>query len=118
VVWLTAWAVSFIAARLALESPTSEAWRRMGAAILAAPLAGMALLSILRSARQLDELEQRIQLEALAIAFVLGVLLLMTLGLMELAITLSRNDWSYRHVCAMLPLFYLIGLAISRRRYT
>lgn len=117
VVWLAAWVVSYISARFALEWTAADAWLRIAAALLPAPLAGMALLSILRGVRQLDELEQRIQIEALAIAFVLAVLLLMTLGLMELAITLNRNDWSYRHVWALLPLFYFIGVAMSRRRY-
>jgi hypothetical protein len=77
----------------------------------------MALFTIIRAARDLDELERRIQLEALAFAFVLAVLLLMTLGLMELAITLNRDDWSYRHVWAMLPMLYFGGLALARRRY-
>jgi hypothetical protein len=41
----------------------------------------------------------------------------MTLGLMELAITLNRDDWSYRHVWPMLLLLYLGGLIIARKRY-
>jgi len=45
------------------------------------------------------------------------VLLLMTLGLMELAVTLNPDDWSYRHVWAMLPMLYLAGLVFARRRY-
>jgi hypothetical protein len=87
------------------------------AALAPAPLGAAALLTIVRGARELDELEQRIQLEALAIAFVLAVLLLMTLGLMELAVTLNPDDWSYRHVWAMLPMLYFAGLVFARRRY-
>lgn len=78
----------------------------------------MALLTIIRGARELDELEKRIQLEALAFAFVLALLLIMTLGLMELAITLNRDDWSYRHVWAMLPMLYFGGVVIARKRYS
>jgi hypothetical protein len=45
------------------------------------------------------------------------MLLLMALGLLELAVPLSRDDWSYRHVWAMLPILYYGGLALARRRY-
>jgi hypothetical protein len=78
----------------------------------------MALAMTIRGAREMDELERRIQLEALAIAFILALLLIMTLGLMELAITLNRDDWSYRHVWAMLPMFYFGGVVWARKRYS
>jgi hypothetical protein len=65
----------------------------------------------------MDELERRIQLEALAIAFPIGSLLLMTLGLLQRVVTLSMEDWSYRHVWGFFPILYLFGLTISRRRY-
>ena len=67
--------------------------------------------------RQLDELERRIHLEALAVAFPLGILLLMTLGLLQRAITLKFEDWSYGHVWPFMFLFYFVGLALARRRY-
>jgi hypothetical protein len=117
VVWAVAWLVAWIVARAVLESASVPTLGRVAAALLPAPIAGVALLTIIRGARDLDELERRIQLEALATAFVLAVLLLMTLGLMELAITLNRDDWSYRHVWAMLPMLYFAGLTFARRRY-
>ena len=115
--WVAIWFLSWFAARIVLESSVPT-WIRVVAALAPTPLAGAALLAIIRSARELDELEKRIQLEALAFAFVLSVLLLMTLGLLELAIQLNRDDWSYRHVWAMLPALYFAGLAIARRRYS
>ena len=117
VVWGAAWFAAWIGARIVLENPSAPAWVRVAAALAPTPIAGMALLAIIRGARELDELERRIQLEALAFAFVLAVLLIMTLGLMELAITLNRDDWSYRHVWAMLPPMYFAGLVLARRRY-
>ena len=115
--WVAAWFAAWVGARAVLESPSVPTWARVAAALAPAPLAGVALLSIIRGARELDELEKRIQLEALAFAFVLSLLLIMTLGLMELAITLNRDDWSYRHVWAMMPLLYLGGLIVARKRY-
>ena len=116
--WLAAWFVAWIGARVVLESESVPPWARVVAAIAPTPLGAAALLAILRGARELDELERRIQLEALATAFVLAVLLIMTLGLMELAVTLNRDDWSYRHVWAMLPMLYFAGLVFARRRYS
>lgn len=117
--WVAAWFITWLGARLILDVDASNpTWLRIVAALAPAPIAGIALLSILRSARDLDELEKRIQLEALAFAFVLSLLLLMTLGLMELAVTLNRDDWSYRHVWAMLPTLYFVGVVRARRRYS
>lgn len=115
--WVAAWFASWVAARAVLES-SAPTWLRLVAALAPTPIAGAALLAIIRGARELDELEQRIQLEALAFAFVLAVLLIMTLGLMELAVTLNRDDWSYRHVWALLPMLYFLGVVIARRRYS
>ncbi|HEX9565100.1 MAG TPA: hypothetical protein VF981_14050 [Gemmatimonadaceae bacterium] len=115
--WGAAWFIAWFGARIALESPAVPTWGRVIAALAPTPIAAAALLTIVRAARELDELEQRIQLEALAVAFVLAVLLLMTLGLLELAVTLNRDDWSYRHVWAMLPAMYFLGLTFARRRY-
>lgn len=64
-----------------------------------------------------DELEQRIQGEALTIAYLLVLVLLMTLAPMERAVGLTFEDWSYVHVWIYVPIFYLAGLAIARRRY-
>ena len=84
-----------------------------------APLGPFAffLAFILAGIRSMDELQRRIQLEALAIAFPLAILFFMLLGLLELVIPLSPDDWSYRHTWSYLPLFYFIGLAMASRRY-
>jgi len=44
------------------------------------------------------------------------MILLMTLGLSELATKLPPEDFSYRHVWAFLALFYFGGLVLARRR--
>jgi hypothetical protein len=67
--------------------------------------------------RNLDELHRRVHFEALAFAFPVVMLFLMTLGLLERGHLLSAENWSYRHVWFYLPFFYLIGIAISWRRY-
>lgn len=72
----------------------------------------------MRSVRAADEFERRIHFEALAVAFPLAILLLMTLALMQRAVELTFEDWSYAHVWIYLPVFYLLALVLARRRYT
>lgn len=108
--------LTYVAARLLLELPLAPA-PAIAVAVFPVPFFALWLLALIRGLRRLDELEQRIQLEAVAVAFLLALVLVMTLGLLELAVTLSRDDWSYRHVWAFLPLFYLFGLTLARRRY-
>ncbi len=67
--------------------------------------------------RNLDELHRRVHFEALAFAFPVAILLLMMLGLLERSHLVSSEKWSYAQVWYYLPLFYLIGIAISWRRY-
>lgn len=116
--WGVLWLLSYFATRVALERwPDVSDGARI--AIALAPILPFLLFlrGFVAGLRELDELKRRIQLEALAIAFPLTMVLLMVLGLVELAIPLSRADWSYRHVWAYLPLFYFGGLALAGRRY-
>ena len=69
------------------------------------------------SGLQADELQRRIQLEALGFAYPLALLLLMTLGLLQLVIDLDPADWSYRHVWQFIVVFYLVGMGLATRRY-
>ena len=119
IVWGIVWLLSYFGARGMLE--------RMGAPAADLGRVGVALVPIVPCAlflwyfvdylRRGDELERRIQLEALAIAFPLAFLLLMLLALVELAMPLNPNDWSYRHVWQFLPILWLGGQGIARRRY-
>jgi hypothetical protein len=64
-----------------------------------------------------DELEQRIQLEALSIAYPLTFLLIVLLGQIERVIKLNPEDWDYSHIWPFIFMFYLLGLMIARKRY-
>ena len=112
-----AWFVTYFAARGFLENPASAAWVRVLVALLPVPFFVATLTLVVRGARDLDELQRRIQLEALAIAFLVTIVFLMTIGLLQRAIALPFEDWSYLHVWAYLPVFYFAGVAIASRRY-
>jgi hypothetical protein len=111
------WGVLYIAARLLLELESLGWWPRLVVALVPVPTFAWVLWSVSKGIAEMDELQRRIQLEALAFAFPLTLLLLMTLGLIELAVGLNPDDWSYRHVSAMLPVFYFGGIIRAKRRY-
>jgi hypothetical protein len=115
--WGLVWLVVYFVARGLLDGSTLSTWQRVAIALAPIPVAAATLWGFVRGAKELDELQLRIQLEALATAFLLSVLFLMTLGLLQRAITLKFEDWSYAHVWAMLPTLYFIGLAVAKRRY-
>jgi hypothetical protein len=111
------WASVYLLARGVLELPNLSTTLRVATAIAPVPLFVFLLTRMVKAVSRLDELEQRIQLEALAMAFPLVFVLLMTLGLLELAVPLNPDDWSYRHVWALLPMVYFFSLTRARRRY-
>lgn len=114
---LLGWFATYILAIAAAESTTWPQWLRVALALVPIPIFASFLAALVTGVRGMDELERRIHLEALAIAFPLGMLLLMTLGLLQRVVELSMDDWSYRHVWGYFPVLYLLGLAFARRRY-
>lgn len=112
-----AWVVVYLAALLALKKLELAPAVRITLAVLpAVPFVFFILLAIARIGA-MDELQRKIHLEALALAYPLAMLLLMTLGLLDKAIVLASEEWSYSHLWFYLPLFYFVGLSISSRRY-
>jgi hypothetical protein len=111
------WLACYIAARAAIPSVAPGSAAAVGLALLPVLPAIGVLWRISKAIGRLDELHRRVHLEALGIAFGLTMITLWTLGLLELAVTLNRDDWSYRHVWALLPIFYFAGLAFTWRRY-
>ncbi|HEY3257909.1 MAG TPA: hypothetical protein VGJ64_03565 [Gemmatimonadaceae bacterium] len=119
IVWGIVWFLSYFGARGLLEKMGAPAadLGRVGVALVPIVPCTLFVWYFIDYLRQGDELERRIQLEALAIAFPLAFLLLMVLALVELAMPLNPNDWSYRHVWQFLPILWLGGQAMARRRY-
>jgi len=65
----------------------------------------------------MDEIRQRIQLEAVVIGFSLTALLAMLLFLLGLCNISIQNWFGYGHLVAYCWLFYFIGWLISKRKY-
>ena len=111
------WFVAYFGARLLLKVTGLPSWERVAISLIPIPFFLWFLWRFVKGMRLADELQRRIQLEALAIAFPLSIVLLMTLGLLQRAIDLPMNDWSYAHTWLYLPLFYIFGQSWAARRY-
>ena len=112
-----AWFVAYWGARAVLENPDLTAGLKVAAALIPVPIFALFLVLFIRLIRTMDELERRIQLESLAIAYPLAVLLLMTLGLLQRAVDLPFQDWSYAHVWVYVVMFYVLSIPFVARRY-
>lgn len=65
----------------------------------------------------MDEVKQRVQLEAVVIGFSLTAMLIMLLFLLELC-GVSNPDWfGYGHLVAYCWLFYFVGWFVSKKKY-
>lgn len=71
----------------------------------------------LQSVKSLDEVQIRIQLEAVSIAFILSLLVVMVFGMLGLVKELGLGKIDSLYIFALLPLFYILGLIISKRKY-
>jgi hypothetical protein len=110
--------VAYFGARLLLQSAALVGPLRIVVAMLPLPFFLLFLLTEVRYMRNLDEMQRRIQLEALAIAFPAVLLLLLTLGLLQVAgVAVSQEDWSYRHIWIIALGSYAVGVQIAGRRY-
>ncbi|HWI17184.1 MAG TPA: hypothetical protein VNT81_05530 [Vicinamibacterales bacterium] len=111
------WLSIFMIARGLLEMNIASPPMRAAIALLPTPFFAWYLWTWMKGVSEMDELQRRIELEALALAFPLAVVLLMTLGLLDVAIGLSEEDFSIRHVWAMMPVLYYFSLWRAKRRY-
>lgn len=106
---------TYLIARFALPQPGLHPGLKIGLCVLP-PVAGVIfLLAILRVVRAIsDELQRRIQLEALALAFPAGFLLVLLLSLFQMSGLLKPDPWDYW--LFLLPM-YPLGLWMANRRY-
>ncbi len=78
---------------------------------------GIYTLKFIQSIRLLDEVQIRIQLEAVTIAFALSLLTVMVLGLAGLVENLGLNNISYLYIFPLFFAWYFLGFLISKYRY-
>ena len=90
---------------------------RVAIALLPTPFFVWWLWTWLKGLRHMDELRQRIELEALAFAFPTTLVFLAAIGLLDSAIALRPSEVSLRHMWLIMPMLYYIGFWNAQRRY-
>jgi hypothetical protein len=112
------WLLTWILSTVLLETLALSLEARAVVGLIPLPAFGWFLWRYVRYIHSLDELRQRIELEALAIAFPLSVALLMTLGQLQVARQGAAGFPVTNSLWLTLVLFYLLGRGIASRRYT
>ncbi|HEX6886031.1 MAG TPA: hypothetical protein VF530_21835 [Planctomycetota bacterium] len=113
----TAFVLAYFAARAGIESVEPRSTPALLFALLPVPAFAFFIHAYVRNVRGMDELERRIQLEALAFAFPVALLVAFTAGLLHLAGFEGEGDWDLPRLWPLLVLPYFFGLMRSRRRY-
>lgn len=75
------------------------------------------VLKLIKAFSVMDEVKQRVQLEAVVIGFSLTTMLIMLLFLLELCGVSSRTWFGYGHLVGYCWAFYFIGWFISKKKY-
>jgi hypothetical protein len=112
--WVSIYLLSRGLLELLVTAPPAA---RVAIAFLPTPFFVYYLWTWMKGVSEMDELQRRIELEALGFAFPASLVFLATLGLLDVAITLNPDDFSIRHTWLMLPVLYYIGLWRAQRRY-
>ena len=112
VLWMATYAIS-----RGLLEVVDDRWMRVAISLAPTPVFAWFLWTWVRGVARMDELERRVELEALAFAFPISIVFFATLGLLDVAVTLDPNDFSLRNVWLMMPMLYYIGLWRAQRRY-
>jgi hypothetical protein len=111
------WGSIYLLSRGLLELNVAPAPVRVAIALLPVPFFVWYLWTWFKGAAAMDELQRRIELEALGFAFPAAVVLLMTIGLLDVAGTLPPGDFGRQQIWLMLPMLYYVGLWRATRRY-
>ncbi len=112
---LAAWAVAYVGAAMLLKRggvPAGPATYLV--ALVPSALAVLAMLGYYRFLRHAEELQRKIQLEALALGFAAGFVASFGLEIVEKA-GLAQPDVSTASVAMVL--FYVLGVVLGGRRY-
>lgn len=111
------WVSVYLLSRGLLEMATFAPPVRIAIALLPLPFFVWYLWTWMKGVGDMDELQRRIELEALGFAFPATLVFLMTVGLLDLAVSLGPEDFSLHQIWLMLPVLYYIGLWRAKRRY-
>lgn len=110
---MVVYAVVLVGSVLLIRANPEAPWRY---AVALAPVVPVifGVLAVVRRLRTLDELQQRIQFEALAFAFGCAAVLTFSYGFLE-GVGLPHLNWTW--VLPLMALLWGVGLWLASRRY-
>lgn len=111
------WLVTYTICLLAIKKLSLDTGTEIILSLFPVVTFALFIYNFVKSVASMDEVQIRIQMEAAVIAFSFSLLMIMTLGLLDLVVTLNKEDWGYRHLVPYFAIFYFIGLIISKRKY-
>jgi NAD/NADP transhydrogenase beta subunit len=111
------WCLSYVGSLFAIKSLQIPIEASVVLTFISVLAFALFIYKFFRSIVFMDEVQVKIQMEAVVLAFALGLLLVMTLGLIDLFIVLNPEDWSYRFLVPIFIVFYFLGLFIAKRKY-
>ena len=117
IIYAILWCLSYTGSLFALKRLNVPKEAAVVLTIITALAFAVFVYKYYRSIFFMDEVQIKVQMEAVVIAFSLGLTLIMTLGLIELFIELNKDDWGLRHIIPIFISFYFLGLFISKRKY-
>jgi hypothetical protein len=110
--------VAYFAARGGIENVEPRSTAALWLALLPVPFFALLIWGYVRAVRGMDELARRIQLEGLAFAFPVALLIVFTAGLLDLAGFHGEQDWDLPRLWPLMLLPYWGGIALAHRRYS
>ena len=113
--WAFLWGVSFIAVALGIKRQWWPFEVNIAAVIGTSLLAIATAVAYHRFLRETDELRRKIEVEALALAYAVGVI--GGLAYWLLAVAGAMPQWGYACVFAAMMLAHSAGVLVGRRRY-
>ncbi len=111
------WCLSYVGSLFAIKSLQMPIEASVVLTFISVLAFALFIYKFFRSIVFMDEVQIKIQMEAVVLAFALGLLLVMTLGLIDLFIVLNPEDWNYRFLVPIFIAFYFLGLFIAKRKY-
>lgn len=109
-----AYGVALYLADLIVDANPDAGWRYAMALLPVVPGA-LIVVAAVRFYRRVDELQQRITLEAIALAFAATAVITFTYGFVEEAVDLLRINWMWVWG-VMAPLWFICDFIVRRRR--
>ena len=108
---------AYAGARMGIEKTEPGSGLALAFALLPVPFFAFLIYAYSRAVRGMDELGRRIQLEALALAFPVALLIVFTAGLLDLAGFHGSQDWDLPRLWPLMVLPYCFGVFRAHRRY-